>query len=83
MPEVPSTPETERDLVKCIDSVSSALRSSGDSGDQPPATDPAIIPAIAAAGPKTEFELDLALRLALSGVFLWCLGTRFQDLSYS
>ena len=62
---------TERDLVKCIDSVSSALRSSG---DQPPATEPAIIPAIAAAGPKTEFELDLALRLALSGVFSGVLG---------
>ena len=64
IPEVPSTPETERERVNRTGSCSSALFSSG---DHPPAMLPAIIPAMAA-GPKTEFELARARRLAFSGV---------------
>jgi hypothetical protein len=63
MPATPSTPDAERDRWNLIDSDSSARRSSG---DQPPATLPAMMPAIAVAGPNTELELDLARRLGRS-----------------
>jgi len=53
MPRVPSMPECALDLENLIESLSPCLRSMG---DQPPATLPAMIPAIAAAGPKAEFE---------------------------
>ena len=65
IPGVPSTPECDRDRVNRTVSCSSERFSTG---DQPPATLPAIIPAMAAAGPKTELELDLARLFGLSGV---------------
>lgn len=65
MPLVPSTPDGARDLWNRTDSGSSDRRSIG---DQPPATLPATMPAIAVTGPKTEFELALGLLFCLSGV---------------
>jgi hypothetical protein len=55
MPLVPSKPECALDLENLTESPSSCLRSTG---DQPPATLPAMIPAIAAAGPNAELECD-------------------------
>ena len=55
MPRVPSSPECDLDLENVTESPSSRLRSIG---DQPPATLPAMIPAIAAAGAKAELECD-------------------------
>ena len=65
MPLVPSTPEGDLDLWKWTDCISSDLLSMG---DQPPATLPATIPAIAVTGPKTEFELARVLLRCRSGV---------------
>ena len=55
MPLVPSKPECALDRENVIESPSSCLRSMG---DQPPAILPAMIPAIAAAGPNVEVELE-------------------------
>jgi hypothetical protein len=55
MPLVPSKPECALDRENVIESPSSCLRSMG---DQPPAILPAMIPAIAAAGPNVEVEFE-------------------------
>lgn len=65
MPEVPSTPECERDRVNRIVSCSSGRLSTG---DHPPPILPATMPAIAAAGPNTEFEAARFLLRAFSGL---------------
>lgn len=55
MPLVPSKPECDLDRENVIESTSSCRRSTG---DQPAATLPAMIPAIAAAGPNAELECE-------------------------
>ena len=65
IPLVPSTPDGARERWKKTASGSSDRRSIG---DQPPATLPATMPAIAVTGPNTEFELARPRLFDFSGV---------------